>query len=615
MNFKKKYLRYEKFKNYILFFLDFIFFNLAILLSNLIRLNNFEILSKSYLIFYIFSVILFFIFVKKFSFYSLSFRYYNLDTQKKIFNFIFLYSLILLVFVNLFTLDNFPRSLSLIFPICLFFFIIFYRMVLLYLISEKEKIYDNKKKAIFIGLSSFVKNYSFLKSSDEYYIDKVLTSNNKTDYYIGDVFVQSFLKFEEIIINQNYQVLITTNEQKSKFPKLLEFYCKKYQLEILIFDEKNYFKDYQDRGRDKEKIDNSEYLLRPELNFDKIKWIEFFQDKTILISGGAGTIGSGVANFLSNSKVKKIIIADHSEYRLWKVKEDLRGKKNFHKYEFKLIDFTNKSLIEKSLNNIKINCVIHASAYKHVNIVEKNIWASLYNNLFTTKNLIDYVKEKKIKNFLLISSDKAVDPENIMGLSKRVCELQVLVEAEKNLYEKNKTIFNIVRFGNVFRSSGSLVEVIDEKIKKKETLEITDLSAKRYFMSIEEASFLILDIIVNESKIENLKIHVLDMGEEIVLNDFIINYINKRYSQRIKNLKDNDFIKIKIIGLQKGEKLNEKLSTSKLLKSNFNKKILYENQNITPDKIKNKILILIDILSNTNLTDENLIEELKNFKY
>ena len=614
INIKRVYLKLEKYKNYFLIIFDFIFLSLSILLSNLIRVSNFNIFSKIFLIFYLFSLILFFLIAYNIKFYNLSFRYYNFDTQKKIFRFVFFYILILFLFVNLIYLQDFPRSLSLIFPVCLFFLIISSRLIFLYLVSDlesKKKYNLDKKKAIFIGLESFVRNYNFFKNFSEYDIEKVLTFKKKTNFSIGNTIVGNFSEFEETIKNNNYEVVIVTEQTNHHNPEIIEI-CKKYVVEILKFDEKKYFKDFNYKAE----LKNSDYLLRPELSFNKDKWSDFFKDKAILISGGGGTIGSGVAKFLSNVMVKKIIIADHSEYRLWRVKEELKLNKNFHLYDFKLIDFSNELIINKEFFNLEIDCIIHAAAYKHVNIVESNILTSLYNNIISTENLINLANSKRIKNFLLISSDKAVEPENIMGVSKRICELQILDEIKKNLSDKRKTNFNIVRFGNVFGSSGSLIEIIDQKIKNNQTLEITDLKAKRYFMSIEEASFLILDIIVNETKNDDFRIYVLDMGKEILLNDFIINYINRKYDQDIKELKNNDFIKTKIIGLQKGEKLNEKLSFNQLNKSNFNLKILYEVQKMPADSIIKEINELIVLLNSENkkYDDSYLSKLIEKFK-
>ena len=572
---KKLHYRLEKFRYHILLITDLVIFNFSFLFSNYLRLNNIDVFNKSYLSFYIFSLSFFFTLSIFFKFYFLSFRYYNLDTQRKVFKFFISYLAILFIFVNVYIVDGFPRSLSIIFPIILFLILIFYRLSLLYILSDENIKHPEKQKSIFIGLEKFVRNYEFLNKSD-LNIKYVVTSKKEHNLSIGNSKIINIDNFELIIETKNIKKVIFSDSKKFNFEKINSI-CKKNFVDLLIYDDSKYIDNSDIKDK---KVKTSDFLLRPELSFDEKKWNSYFKYKTVLISGGGGTIGSGIAKFLNKTDVKKIIISDHSEYRLWKTKEELKENYDLKKYTFLLIDFTNKKIIKKQLNDIKIDCVIHAAAYKHVNIVEENIHAAFFNNIISTENLINYSNENNIDKFLLISTDKAVRPTNAMGLSKRICELQILTKLKKT------TNFNIVRFGNVFGSSGSLVEIIDKKINENSTLEITNLDAKRYFMSIEEAAYLILDILVNEPLNDEKKIHILDMGNEIRLEDFIINYINRKYNQNIKNLENNDFLKTKIIGLQKGEKKNEILSYGKLDTTSFNKKILYEKEILNNDKVK-----------------------------
>jgi UDP-N-acetylglucosamine 4,6-dehydratase len=588
---KKLHYRLEEFRYHILLITDLVIFNFSFLFSNYLRLNNIDVFNKSYFLFYIFSLSFFFILSIFFRFYFLSFKYYNLDTQRKVFKFFVSYLTILFIFVNTYIVDGFPRSLSIIFPLILFLILIFYRLFLIYMLSDENIKRPEKPKTIFIGLEKFVRNYEFLNKSD-LNIKYVVTSKKQHNLSIGNSKIINIENFETFIEKKNIKKVIFSDSKKFNFEKINSI-CKKNFVDLLIYDDSKYLHNSDVKNK---KIRTSDFLLRPELFFDEKKWNIYFKNKTVLISGGGGTIGSGIAKFLNKTDIKKIIISDNSEYRLWKLKEELKENYDLKKYTFLLIDFTNKKIIKKQLNNIKVDCVIHAAAYKHVNIVEENIHAAFFNNIISTENLINYSNENNIDKFLLISTDKAVRPTNAMGLSKRICELQILTKIKKT------TNFNIVRFGNVFGSSGSLVEIIDKKINENSTLEITNLDAKRYFMSIEEAAYLILDILVNEPLNEEKKIHILDMGKEIRLEDFIINYINRRYNQNIKNLENNDFLKTKIIGLQKGEKKNEILSYGKLDITSFNKKILYEKEifnNKNVKKLLEKIIPKLDDYDDT----------------
>lgn len=588
---KKLHYRLEEFRFHILLITDLVIFNFSFLFSNYLRLNNIDVFNKSYFLFYIFSLSFFFILSIFFRFYFLSFKYYNLDTQRKVFKFFVSYLTILFIFVNTYIVDGFPRSLSIIFPLILFLILIFYRLFLIYMLSDENIKRTEKPKTIFIGLEKFVRNYEFLNKSD-LNIKYVVTSKKQNDLSIGNSKIINIENFETFIEKKNIKKVIFSDGKQFNFEKINSI-CKKNFVDLLIYDDSKYLDNSDVKNK---KIRTSDFLLRPELCFEEKKWNIYFKNKTVLISGGGGTIGSGIAKFLNKTDIKKIIISDNSEYRLWKLKEELKENYDLKKYTFLLIDFTNKKIIKKQLNNIKVDCVIHAAAYKHVNIVEENIHAAFFNNIISTENLINYSNENNIDKFLLISTDKAVRPTNAMGLSKRICELQILTKLKKT------TNFNIVRFGNVFGSSGSLVEIIDKKINENSTLEITNLDAKRYFMSIEEAAYLILDILVNEPLNEEKKIHILDMGNEIRLEDFIINYINRRYNQNIKNLENNDFLKTKIIGLQKGEKKNEILSYGKLDITSFNKKILYEKEifnNKNVKKLLEKIIPKLDDYDDT----------------
>ena len=588
---KKLHYRLEEFRYYILLITDLVIFNFSFLFSNYLRLNNIDVFNKSYFLFYIFSLSFFFILSIFFRFYFLSFKYYNLDTQRKVFKFFVSYLTILFIFVNTYIVDGFPRSLSIIFPLILFLILIFYRLFLIYMLSDENIKLTEKPKTIFIGLEKFVRNYEFLNKSD-LNIKYVVTSKKQHNLSIGNSKIINIENFETFIEKKNIKKVIFSDGKQFNFEKINSI-CKKNFVDLLIYDDSKYLDNSDVKNK---KIRTSDFLLRPELSFDEKKWNIYFKNKTVLISGGGGTIGSGIAKFLNKTDIKKIIISDNSEYRLWKLKEELKENYDLKKYTFLLIDFTNKKIIKKQLNNIKVDCVIHAATYKHVNIVEENIHAAFFNNIISTENLINYSNENNIDKFLLISTDKAVRPTNAMGLSKRICELQILTKLKKT------TNFSIVRFGNVFGSSGSLVEIIDKKINENSTLEITNLDAKRYFMSIEEAAYLILDILVNEPLNEEKKIHILDMGNEIRLEDFIINYINRRYNQNIKNLENNDFLKTKIIGLQKGEKKNEILSYGKLDITSFNKKILYEKEifnNKNVKKLLEKIIPKLDDYDDT----------------
>ena len=208
----------------------------------------------------------------------------------------------------------------------------------------------------------------------------------------------------------------------------------------------------------------------------------FYNNKSILITGAGGTIGSNLVDLISKYNPKKIYAIDNSEYSLFLLEKKL---KNFEFIDFILLDVTNELFLRNFFSNNDINIVIHAAAFKHVSIVEKNHIFALYNNILSTKLLVDLSDEFKIENFTLVSSDKAVNPKSLMGFSKRISELYVV--SKKSNFTKNSA----VRFGNVLGSSGSVFHLFCEQINNNLPITVTDKNMTRFFMSVTEAVFLI----------------------------------------------------------------------------------------------------------------------------
>lgn len=274
-------------------------------------------------------------------------------------------------------------------------------------------------------------------------------------------------------------------------------------------------------------------------------------DKTILITGAAGTIGSELCKKILENNPKKVIMTDCSEIGLFNLINDLKKyEKNTH---FLLGDLKDNIFIKNFLSDHNdIDIVYHVAAYKHVNILEKNQFPGFYNNVIIVRNLIDnLLSHSSVKRFVNVSTDKAVEPTNIMGLSKYFCELIV------NEYSKKTDIeFSIVRFGNVLKSSGSVLTIFDKQIKNDKSVTVTDKNVKRYFMSVEEA----VSLIIQSSSLEGSnRRFILDMGEQLSIYKIAEKMILLNgFSIKSEDNPKGD-IDIKIIGLQEGEKLEEDL--------------------------------------------------------
>ena len=293
-----------------------------------------------------------------------------------------------------------------------------------------------------------------------------------------------------------------------------------------------------------------------------------FKNKNILVTGGAGSIGSEISRQLINYNPRRIIVVDHSELNIYRFTKKIDEKK------IKLIlgDIKDKDLIDDIITKNKIDYIFHAAAYKHVKFLEDNIFSAVKNNILGTQILLRAIKGKKIK-LVFISTDKAVKPKNILGITKRIGELLIHFTFLEAGYEKSK--YFIVRFGNVIGSDGSALPYFLNQIKKDLPIELTDKKMKRYFMSIKEACNLVLQC----SSLKNKNnIFFLDMGKPIKIFDIIKKMYNshKRLNQKLKVI---------ISGNKFNEKISEKLTLDSKIQKTKIKKIFY-----VKDKLPKKTL-------------------------
>ena len=323
-------------------------------------------------------------------------------------------------------------------------------------------------------------------------------------------------------------------------------------------------------------------LLDRLISFEKSKIFQALANKSILISGAGGSIGSELARQIISYDVNRVILLDHSEINLFLIKEEIYNlKKNIEIIPI-LSSINNLKRLINIFQIYRPDYVFHAAAYKHVSIVEENILDGINNNVFGTINLINTSIEYNVKRFTLISTDKAVDPSNVMGLTKRISEIYLKYKTS----EAKSMQSSIVRFGNVLGSSGSVFNLFSKQISRNGPVTLTHRDVTRYFMTIPEAVGLILESSTYESYGD---IFILDMGEPIKIYDLAKKMIAlSGLTIRDTNNLDGD-IEIKIIGLKKGEKLHEKLVMNSLLRNTYNKYILLseEKEIIDTNLLKN----------------------------
>ena len=310
-----------------------------------------------------------------------------------------------------------------------------------------------------------------------------------------------------------------------------------------------------------------ELFLRETLKLDFQKSKKLFKNKKILITGGAGSIGSGIVKKLLEFDIKKIIVLDIGEYNIFKLKNSISKLKNFSKVDFVLTNIENFELLCNDFKNFKPDIVFNAAALKHVAFLENNSKQGFLTNVLGTLNVLNVSKINNVKYFIHISTDKAADPKNVLGYTKLISEFVV------RSFKVKKMVIGTVRFGNVFNSYGSVAETFKDKIFSLDKIKLSHPLVERFFMSLEEATNLIinsLNLLSNKNNDKN-KIFICDMGKPIKIKElaYKILYLcgrdpNKNIAKKYYGLNLNN------------EKLTERLISKKEKIINSNSKLIFE---------------------------------------
>lgn len=302
-------------------------------------------------------------------------------------------------------------------------------------------------------------------------------------------------------------------------------------------------------------IDINDLLGREAVNPERNLLIKCICQKTVLVTGAGGSIGSELCRQIISQGPARLVLLDHSELNLYEIERELAGLLDIGS-EVEVVpvlgSVRDKQLLDNLFNHSAIDTVYHAAAYKHVPLVEKNIANGLVNNVDGTKCLTEAALKHKVKHFILISTDKAVRPTNIMGASKRLAELIVQDAAARS----ESSVFAMVRFGNVLGSSGSVVPLFREQVNAGGPVTVTHSSITRYFMTVPEAASLVIQA---GAMATGGEVFVLDMGEPVKVLDLAHKMIHLMgYSVRDEQNPGGD-IEVKFTGLRPGEKLFEEL--------------------------------------------------------
>lgn len=298
-------------------------------------------------------------------------------------------------------------------------------------------------------------------------------------------------------------------------------------------------------------VNPGDFLQRQSFESDMSQARRTFEGRTVLVSGAGGSIGSELCRQLLALGPKRLVMFEASELALYNIDMELRGLAEEVELVPVLGSVANEKLCRAVLKAHQVEIILHAAAYKHVPLVETNPIAGLYNNVFGTKALADAARDAGVARFVLVSTDKAVRPTNIMGASKRLSELII-----QDLATRGGPLFSMVRFGNVLGSSGSVIPLFQEQITNGGPVTLTHESVTRYFMTIDEAARLLL---ISTGLSRGGDVFVLDMGKPVAIMALARQMIEAAgYQVRDAATPDGD-IEIAITGLRPGEKLHEEL--------------------------------------------------------
>lgn len=484
-------------------------------------------------------------------------------------------------------------------------FMIAYRVVIRNILNRshldlRSLFDDNRKKLLIVGAGSAAKEVlSTVERSlaTEYKVIGLIDDNEfKKQYSISSV---------KVLGNRN-DIIRICDEQKvdeiffaisnidSKNKKEILNICQKAKVKVKVLP------GVEDFIKGKKIIDNlrdveiEDLLGREPIKLDNSKIEPLIKNEVVLVTGAGGSIGSELCRQIVKYGPKLLVMFDIYENTLYDIQMELI--KEYSNIKAIIGSIRDKKRLDEIMCEYKPSLIFNAAAHKHVPLMEVSPIEAIKNNIFGTWNLINSADEYGVKKFVQISTDKAVNPTNIMGATKRMCELMIQAKDKSS-----KTDFVAVRFGNVLGSNGSVIPLFKKQIKEGGPVTLTHKDIIRYFMTIPEAVSLVIQAM---TLAEGGEIFVLDMGKPVKIYDLATTLI------RLSGYEPEVEIPIKITGLRPGEKLYEELliDTEKLEKTKYDKIFVEEPNNITLDEINKKFELLHDIVDKKDVTYKNIRE-------
>ena len=401
---------------------------------------------------------------------------------------------------------------------------------------------DNRKNSVISGVTVVGTTYDMLKLIPKYEVEQVFLAIPSISAYNKNRILNVLKEANVAVKVMSSGIAVEDGESISK-------HLKDVSIEDLL-------------GRGEVKLSQ-----------DEIR--SYIKGKSILVTGAGGSIGSQIVREIFKFKPSQLVLVDVNENALYMLERDLDFEKSHSKeyediqYISEIVSIREKAALAEVFDKYKPDVVFHAAAHKHVPLMERRPQEAIKNNVFGTKNVMDVAIEKEVERFIMISTDKAVNPTNAMGASKRLTE--IILQSKGNKY---KTKFAAVRFGNVLGSNGSVIPIFKEQIKKGGPITITHRNIIRYFMTIPEAAQLVLQAGYYASEGE---IFLLDMGEPVKIIDLATNLI------KLSGLEPYKDIDIEEIGLRPGEKMYEELSLDYESSEKTDNKMIYKNTTLDID--------------------------------
>ncbi|WP_417608036.1 polysaccharide biosynthesis protein [Owenweeksia hongkongensis] len=496
-----------------------------------------------------------------------------------------------------------PSSILLIHFLCVLVTLIGLRFLVKYfyeiLLSSKRKM---QSRVLIYGAGSSglttMRTLSQDATRDFDIIGFVDDNQNKFGKAIGGVFVYSPSKvFSKAFIKKHRPDQLIISIQKSltaKRKKEIVELCLEFGLEVKIVPPLENWIQGELSTKQIKSVKIEDLLERDPIILDNVNISREIKGKVVLVTGAAGSIGSEISRQLLHYQPRKIILLDQAESALYDLESEIKvhHPELFKATEFVIGDVSNRKRMNRVFEAFEPDLVFHAAAYKHVPLMESNPYESVNVNVFGTRIIADLAVEYRVEKFVMVSTDKAVNPTNVMGATKRTAEIYVQSLAQK---KGTKTQFITTRFGNVLGSNGSVIPLFKRQIENGGPITLTDKRITRYFMTIPEACNLVLEA---GSMGQGGEIFVFDMGESVRIYDLAKKMV------MLSGLELDKDIEIKEVGLRPGEKLYEELLAIKEnTKETHHPKILIAE---TTCQSHSDILKQFEDLKHSLLNEDNL---------